>query len=353
MGNGNAKPSNNEPNNYNHDEWQQGPHSRRNSADERRVNPPSPRSSPRRSLSARHESPASSTVPPLSRESTASLGQRIARHARQQEADDGPENYDDGPDNPQKYHQRPTKGVAGRYREDDDDDLDPEELDPEDEWGQPPQGYGVQPRRQREVFRRDPLPAAARRHRKGVTFDDDLTETIEENSGVRLPPLVNNDRSTKGKRFPANDQPSSHGPPLPPPSVARISRSVDDREFRTVTEADVRDKVMNGGRPLRTRFSEPPNPRNSSQWDDDNASSYSSSTASLASRPSRIPQRITAPRRAPVLPPLSSNGQLNSARPPIRRQIPSMDVIPPEANFYHLYHHGIPKKSKRTQQRQW
>lgn len=346
MGNGNAKPSNNEPN-YNHDEWDTarsagGRQSRHNSADERRVNPSSPRASPRRSLSARKESPAPSTVPTLSRESTASLGQRIARHAKQQDALDGPE-YDDteGYEN-QKFQQRSTK-VADRFRE---DDMASEEMEPEDEEWQPQ--YGGQNHRQREVPRRDPV---AGQRRKGVTFDDALTQSIED-TRVKLPPLVNNTRSTNGKRFPTDQ--------FQTPSAARISRSISDREFRTVTEADVRDKLMNNGR-LQTRFAEPQNPRNS-QWamDDDNASNYSSSTASLASRPSRIPQRTTtAPRRAPapVLPPLdsdtlSTNGQLNSSRP-IRRPIPNMNTIPIEANFYHLYHHGIPKKSKRTQQRQW
>src|SRR6218665_1253920 len=344
MGNGNAKPSTNDPN-YNHEEGGPG-----RPVDERRVNPSSPRASPRRSFSARQESPAPSTVPTLSRESTASLGQRIARHASQQQALDSQRHDDQVANGHQQFHQPAPKGT-GQFRED--DMAPPEVMQPEEQWQ--PQYGGQNHRRQTEDLRRDPvLP----RRRKGVSFDDDLTETFED-PGVRLPPLITNDRPAKAKRPP---------PPatlLKAPPVDRISRSIEDREFRTVTEADVRDKLMNGGHPQRgTRFAEPQNHKKSPHWggmDDDNTSDYSSSTASLASRPSRIPQRVTAPRRAaPVLPPLdsndtlsSSNRQLYSARPPIRRQIPPMDTIPVEANFYHLYHHGVQKKSKRTQQRQW
>lgn len=349
-------------------------------------------------LSSRRASPSrASVLAPLSRESTAlSLGQRIALHAARQEPSaqsppaHGPQSsarilppepdaFESNSSQKRLQAERKLFPRAPHTPETDGGFLAVESsreaplTDSEAKWNN---NYWVPDRGSEKLsysqeignFRSEEKP----RGRRGVSFALH-DEILQERSSTFVLPLLN--RTDSHQSVGNGAPPPQDSSRLPIIGISRREnrpRSSSAKKIQVGTAAG--DAAISNQQRLlppqarlprnstlqKTTALPPPSATNrsgNSQWptDDDSTSGIGSSTGSITSHTTRYPRSFVRPKHSTSLPSLNSN---DTATVPwsdseLLLPRPSLRILPPanatsvEANFYHIYHHGIPKKRKK------
>lgn len=359
------------------------------SIDDDQVALPSP-------LSSRRASPfRTSDLAPLSRESTAlSLGQRIVIHAAQQEPPapspaHGPPSARILPQEPNAFGfsnnshkrlqaERELSPRAPLISEADGGFLNVEssreapmmtDSEAKSSYWVPDRGSEKLFNYGQEIgnFHSEEKP----RSRRGVSFalHDEILQ--ERSSTFVLPPLKRTDSQSVGNGAPLTGEESSRLPVIgisrrenrPQSSSAKkiqVGRTASDAAISNQQRHFPQAQLARNNSALQKATAVPPSVTirsTNSQWptDDDSTSGIGSSTGSITSHTTRYPRSFVRPRHSTSLPSLNSK---DTATVPwsdseLLLQRPSLRIIPPakatsvEANFYHIYHHGIPKKRKK------